>query len=356
MESDYDAHSEYQRRVIEGGDRLIRALAGELDLAAPRDALAVADYGAGTGATSVHAVRTAIEAVRARDADVPVLAIHNDLPTIRLLAPVPHRRGTRRLPGAAAAARCSRRRRPDRSSTRSCPTPASTPACARTPPTGCASSRTCACPRACTSPTPPAPRGAALADQAAGDWRAFLTARAAELRPGGRLLVQGIGLDRRRRVGGEAADRDVAGGGRAWPRTASSTARRSTTTSSPSTAASPEEVSAVPPGLDGRVGDQRRGGQPVLGAVRARPATRAAYAKTYTEFVRAFAASSLTTRPVRRVGGPVRRVLRPPRSAPPRPTRPRAATSAGSSGRCSRRRPERGPRRLRTGRPGCGRR
>jgi hypothetical protein len=34
MEADYDAHSEYQRRVVEGGDKLIRELVAAPDLSA----------------------------------------------------------------------------------------------------------------------------------------------------------------------------------------------------------------------------------------------------------------------------------------------------------------------------------
>src|SRR6188472_2490433 len=79
MQPDYDAHSEYQRRVVEGADRLIRALVAEVEVPPATGAVAIADYGAGTGATSVHAMRTAIEAVRARSADAPVLAVHNDV-------------------------------------------------------------------------------------------------------------------------------------------------------------------------------------------------------------------------------------------------------------------------------------
>ena len=60
----YDAHSEYQRRVIEGGDPLIRDTAGSLPDPPEGQVLTVADYGAGTGATSVHAVGVALDALR----------------------------------------------------------------------------------------------------------------------------------------------------------------------------------------------------------------------------------------------------------------------------------------------------
>jgi len=77
----YDSHSEYQRRVIEAGAAATREMIGGLDLGAGEAAISIADYGAGTGATSVEAMRTAIEAVRARSSDLPLVAIHNDLPT-----------------------------------------------------------------------------------------------------------------------------------------------------------------------------------------------------------------------------------------------------------------------------------
>jgi gibberellin A4 carboxyl methyltransferase len=67
--------------VIEGGDQMIRSLVHALDLDRGGHVLRIADYGAGTGGTSVHAVKTAITAVRERDSETPVLAIHGDLPT-----------------------------------------------------------------------------------------------------------------------------------------------------------------------------------------------------------------------------------------------------------------------------------
>ena len=49
MEADYDAHSEYQRRVVEGGDKLIRELVPALDLPAAAATLAVTDSPMGRG-------------------------------------------------------------------------------------------------------------------------------------------------------------------------------------------------------------------------------------------------------------------------------------------------------------------
>src|SRR5687767_6111252 len=80
-EGEYDAHSEYQRRVIEGGDELIRSAVATLALPPEGEAVTVADYGAGTGATSVHAMGTALRGLRDRDRDRPVLAVHNDVVT-----------------------------------------------------------------------------------------------------------------------------------------------------------------------------------------------------------------------------------------------------------------------------------
>ncbi len=77
----YDAHSEYQRLVIEGGDEIIRSTAAGLDLPDSARALTIVDYGAGTGATSVHAMSAAIGALRERATDLPLLAVHNDVAT-----------------------------------------------------------------------------------------------------------------------------------------------------------------------------------------------------------------------------------------------------------------------------------
>ena len=77
----YDAHSEYQRVVIEGGDEIIRV---DRRGTRPRDsarARTIVDYGAGTGATSVHAMSVAIGALRERATDLPILAVHNDVAT-----------------------------------------------------------------------------------------------------------------------------------------------------------------------------------------------------------------------------------------------------------------------------------
>jgi cyclopropane-fatty-acyl-phospholipid synthase len=189
----YDSHSEYQRRVVEAGAAATREMIDGLDLGTREGPLPIADYGAGTGATAVQAMRTAIEAVRARSRDLPVVAIHNDLPTsdfgaLRLAAekggyleidggPIYSTAAAgsffdQVLPyGSVRVATCFNashwfRRQPDIG-----------------PLDGMYFSAA------------EGEQREKLAAQAAGDWQTFLLARAAELAPGGRLLVQGIGTD-----------------------------------------------------------------------------------------------------------------------------------------------------------------
>jgi len=187
----YDAHSEYQRRVIEGGDRTIRSLASELDLAALAGPLTIADYGAGTGATSVHAVRTALEALRERQPDRPAVVIHNDVPTndfSQLFRNVAGADGYLPRDGGSTFAMAAA----GSFFTQVVPS---------------ASVHLGMCSNAAhwfrEQPSVELPDGiyfseasgaarAQLADQAARDWQAFLEARGRELAPGGRLLVQGI--------------------------------------------------------------------------------------------------------------------------------------------------------------------
>jgi hypothetical protein len=192
MTGSYDAHSEYQRRVVEGSDELIREAAGAIDLGATEGSVTVIDYGAGTGATSVHAVGTALAALRERDRDRPLQAIHNDLPTsdfsqvFRTAAGADgylHSGGGQVFALAAAGSFFN-----------------------QVVPSGSVELGLCSNASHWLRRQPGAaiPDGMffseaepkereAIAEQAAGDWLAFLEARAAELRPGARLLVQGIG-------------------------------------------------------------------------------------------------------------------------------------------------------------------
>ena len=188
----YDAHSEYQRRVIEVGEEWTEAMMTALDLDAVGPALTVVDYGAGTGATSVHALKGAIAAVRKRDAELPVLAIHNDIPTSDFSQLFRNVRG----PGSYLELQGGP----------IYPAAASGSFFAQVLPSGTVHAGMCsnAAHWLRDQPRVRTPDGmyfadatgrarTELAEQAAGDWEAFLTARAAELAPGGHLLVQGIG-------------------------------------------------------------------------------------------------------------------------------------------------------------------
>jgi hypothetical protein len=184
----YDLHSEYQRRIIEGGDELIADAASGLRREGG-EAVAVADYGCGTGAGSVHALRTAILALPDRGGEV--VAIHNDVITNdfnQVFASVAGDGGYLDLgptvyPLAAAGSFFG-----------------------RVVPDGSVDLGLCSYAAHWYREQPRVEiadgmyhadaRGAAreeLASQAARDWSAFLGARADELRPGGRLIVQGIG-------------------------------------------------------------------------------------------------------------------------------------------------------------------
>lgn len=75
----YDDASEYQRRTAASDEARVRDAVARVPKS--RGAFTIVDYGAGEGRNSIHSVRVAVDAVRARDADAPVVCIHNDLPT-----------------------------------------------------------------------------------------------------------------------------------------------------------------------------------------------------------------------------------------------------------------------------------
>jgi cyclopropane-fatty-acyl-phospholipid synthase len=191
----YDDHSEYQRRVAASGDVLIRAAVARIPPPGPGATYVIADYGASTGRNSIGSLRTAVDAVRAIDADRPIAAIHNDLPTNdwnTLFANLAadegsylHAAGPTVLPLASAVSFFE---------------PA-TPA--RAVHLGMSFS---AAHWLREQPDVILPGGfyfceatgkarAALARQAAHDWTTFLKARADDLAPGGRMIVQMVGTD-----------------------------------------------------------------------------------------------------------------------------------------------------------------
>src|SRR5262245_11620126 len=188
----YDAHSEYQRRVIEGGNELIEETVAGLGLESPDGAVTVVDYGAGTGATSAGAMETALSAIRGRDPTRALEAIHNDVPGndfTGLFENVAGEGGYLRsvdgpVYSLAAAGSFFGQVVPDGTVRLGIGINASHRLREQAKveiPDGMYFSEAAGEARE------------GIADQAAGDWLAFLTARAAELAPGGRMLVQGIG-------------------------------------------------------------------------------------------------------------------------------------------------------------------
>jgi SAM-dependent methyltransferase len=297
----YDAHSEYQRRVVEGGDAAIRSIVAALDLDRVEGPLTVADYGAGTGASSVHAVRTAIAALRDRDRDLPALAIHNDVLTndfTTLFASVAGGEGYLDLPGGPVYA-----------------TAAGGSFYSQVVPSATVDIGMCSnafhwyrdqpnllLPGSMFFADASGETRDALARQAANDWSAFLAARAAELAPGGRLFVQGIG-----RTDGGAGERvsawrllremwDVARGlgddglldPDALDRYIFPVYCRNTEEATAPALAEPADAFEVASAEIDEVPNP-------YWEVLERDGDRAAYASAYTAFVRAFSESTMTT-------------------------------------------------------------
>lgn len=75
---DYDRHSEAQVRDARSQADLVAAAADRVPLG-ERGPVVLADYGCAQGRASVDLLRVAVEHVRGRDAEVPVLVIHNDV-------------------------------------------------------------------------------------------------------------------------------------------------------------------------------------------------------------------------------------------------------------------------------------
>jgi SAM dependent carboxyl methyltransferase len=191
----YDDHSEYQRSVAATGESFLDECVAAIPMPPPDRAVVIVDYGASTGGNSLASVRAAIQAVRARNSEQPVTAVHNDLPTNdwnQLFANLAsrsdsyeHLAGPPVLPLASAISFFD---------------PAVPPASAHL---GVSFS---AAHWLRTQPTVTVPEGfyfceatgatrSALATQADADWTTFLEARASDLTAGGRLLVQMVGSE-----------------------------------------------------------------------------------------------------------------------------------------------------------------
>ena len=185
----YDDHSEYQRATAASAERFISESVAAAPLPAAGRMFVVADYGSATGRNSAASVQIAVDAVRARRADQAVAVIHNDLPgndwneLFANIASVPA--GPSVLPLASAVSFFE---------------PAAPSASVHL---GLSFS---AAHWLRSQPDVVLPGGfyfseatgetrAALEAQAASDWIAFLSGRAADLAPGGRLVVQAVGTD-----------------------------------------------------------------------------------------------------------------------------------------------------------------
>jgi hypothetical protein len=190
----YDEHSEYQQRTAQTAGALIEELVQAVPPLPTGSTFVIVDYGSSTGRNSIASVRSAVAAVRAREGDRPVAAVHNDLPTNNwneLFANLAARSDSYlALPGPPVlplASAISFYEPAVPAGTAHLGVSFSAAHWLRTQPDVevdgfyfCEASGAAR---------------ATLAAQADADWTTFLTARAADIAPGGRLLVQMIGTD-----------------------------------------------------------------------------------------------------------------------------------------------------------------
>ena len=191
----YDEHSEYQQRTAQTAAALIEESVRAVPPLAPGATFVIVDYGSSTGKNSIASVRSAVVAVRARERDRLVAAVHNDLPTNdwnELFANLATRddgygglTGPPVLPLASAISFYEP----------VVPAAAAHLAVSFSAAHWLRSQPDVDAPDAFYFCDAPDGARAALAAQADADWSTFLTARAADLAPGGRLLVQMVGTD-----------------------------------------------------------------------------------------------------------------------------------------------------------------
>ena len=224
MADHYDQHSEYQRAVAATGAALIEQCVQATPLA-DGATFVVADYGASTGKNSIASVRTAVDAVRSASPTRPVAVLHNDVPTNdwnTLFANVVsdehsylHAAEFRRCSPLASAITFFEPAAPAGSVHLGVSFSAAH--WLREQPT-VAVDGFYFCDATGDAAT-------TLTAQADADWTAFLTARAQDLAPGARLLVQDVGTEPV--VGGDGArHREQAADGDARRRRADGRCRR----------------------------------------------------------------------------------------------------------------------------------
>ncbi len=190
---DYDRHSDHQRRdaasraglVVDAAERIV------VETQAP---VVLVDYGCGQGRTSNEIVRAAVETVRESHRDVPISVVHNDLLANDWATLVDDLRADDsyvRVPGGPIAPMI-------------CATSFYSPV---VPPALVDLGVSFAALQWLSAPGPAGtgsalyfdqltgPARAAMAARAHDDWTRFLELRADELSPGGRLVVDMMGVD-----------------------------------------------------------------------------------------------------------------------------------------------------------------
>lgn len=197
----YNAHSHPQATAAELGVPALVAAARAMPIPATGTAL-IADYGASQGRNSLAPMRAAIDAARAAHGpSTPLAVVHTDLPAndfSSLFETVVHDPGTYLRPGVFALAA-------GRSFYEQVLPPASVALGWSSITVHWLSAPPGPMEDGIWSPSAAPAVRAAWARRSAEDWRAFLAARAAELMPGGRLVIVGSGADAEGRSGAEGA-------------------------------------------------------------------------------------------------------------------------------------------------------
>jgi hypothetical protein len=188
----YDAHSTFQADVAASLTALLKRAVDVLRL--PDDGkVTIADYGCGEGRNSMATIGTALTLLSGRGAVKPVI-LHNDLPTNDWAGLAANLSGAtsylRSYPEARALfAPHGFFERVTLPGSVTLGTSGSAVHWLSRQPPGINM------PRSLYRSDAPADELAKILAQAAGDWQAFLSARAEELQPGGVLLIQMLGAD-----------------------------------------------------------------------------------------------------------------------------------------------------------------
>ena len=191
----YDEHSEYQQRTARTAAALIEDSVEAVPPPVAGSTFVIVDYGSSTGKNSIASVRSAVAAVRAREGDRPVAAVHNDLPTNdwnELFANLSSRPdsylGLAGPPVVPLASAISFYEPAVPAGAAHLGVSFSAAHWLRTQPDVDVRDGFYFCDASGDA-------RAALAAEADADWTTFLSARAADLARGGRLLVQMVGTD-----------------------------------------------------------------------------------------------------------------------------------------------------------------